>query len=84
MDHIQGGQQAGQFLFAVEQRTRQGFASQASAVEFAVEALLHLFQMVAQQLGQLGTVLELFAGGHAQQYRQGGFQGVSEVAQRIA
>ena len=84
MDHVQGRQQARQFAVAVEQRAGQGFTGQTRAVEFAVEPLLHLLQLLAQQLGQLWLILELLAGSHAQQYRQRGLQGMAEVTQGVA
>ena len=71
-------------MFTVKQRARQRITRQARTVEFTVEALLHLLQLLAQQLAQLRMILEGFTGSSAQQHRQGSFQRMPQVAEGVA
>ena len=58
--------------------TRRAFA------QLATEALLDLFQLLAQDLLQLRLARHLLALGEADQHRQRRLQGVTEVAQGVA
>ncbi|MNG32107.1 hypothetical protein D3C84_1180410 [compost metagenome] len=84
VDHVQRGQQPRQLGVAVQVRAGQGIAGQAGAVEFAVQALADLLQLIEQQFAQLGIRVELLVRRQALQHRQWGFQGMAKVAQGVA
>ncbi|MNH42521.1 hypothetical protein D3C79_1042340 [compost metagenome] len=61
MDHVQGGQQPRELRIAIKQCARQRIAGQPRTIEFPIEPLLDLLQLLLEDLAQLRVRVELLA-----------------------